>query len=95
MSLQLLQMLHSQSPYALDQMARKIFSNGVYSQPYYLGFALWGYILDTGDYDALNRWVNPKYKEAIFNMYNGEYSGEQINDALNDTASVLLNQNFR
>jgi len=81
-------------PYALDQMARKIFSNGVYSQPYYLGFALWGYILDTGDYDALNRWVNPKYKEAIFNMYNGEYSGEQINDALNDTASVLLNQKF-
>ncbi len=81
-------------PYALDQMALRIFSNGVYSQPYYLGFALWGYILATGDNDALNRWVNPKYKDAIFNMYNGEFSGGQINDALNDTMSVLLDAKF-
>ncbi|MGY8751148.1 MAG: hypothetical protein ACKVKJ_03840 [Fidelibacterota bacterium] len=81
-------------PYALDQMAGRIFSDEVYSQPYYLGFALWGYVLATGDNDALNRWVNPKYKEAILNMYNGEYSGEQINTALNDTMSVLLDSNF-
>jgi hypothetical protein len=81
-------------PYALDQMAKRIFSNGVYSQPYYLGFALWGYILATGDNNAINRWVNPKFREAILTMYNGEYSGGQINDALNDTVSVLLDPKF-
>lgn len=81
-------------PYALDQMAKRIFSNGVYSQPYYLGFALWGYILATGDNNAINRWVNPKFREAILTMYNGEYSGGQINDALNDTMSVLLDPKF-
>jgi len=81
-------------PYALDQMAKRIFSNEVYSQPYYLGFALWGYILATGDNNAINRWVNPKFREAILTMYNGEYSGEQINDALNDTMSVLLDPKF-
>ena len=81
-------------PYALDQMAKRIFSNGVYSQPYYLGFALWGYILATGDNNAINRWVNPEFREAILTMYNGEYSGGQINDALNDTMSVLLDPKF-
>ena len=81
-------------PYALDQMAKRIFNDNIYAQPYYLGFALWGYMLGTGDDDALNRWVNSNYREAILTMYNGEYSGEEINNALNDTMSVLLNPKF-
>ena len=81
-------------PYALDQMAKRIFGDNIYSQPYYLGFALWGYVLATGDNEALNRWVNPNYRNPILTMYNGEYSGEQINNALNDTMSVLLDSQF-
>lgn len=81
-------------PYSLNQMANKIFTNNIYPQPYYLGFALWGYILATGDSESLNRWVKPKYLDAIKNMYNGEYTGDQINYALNDTMSALLNPKF-
>ena len=81
-------------PYSLNQMAKRIFSDNVYNTPYYLGFALWGYMLATGDNDALNRWVKPDYRDAILTMYDGTYSGEQIDNALNDTMSVLLEPKF-
>ena len=81
-------------PYSLYEMGKRIFSDNVYNTPYYLGFALWGYMLGTGDKDALNRWVKPKYRDAILNMYDGTYSGSQIDNALNDTMSVLLEPKF-
>ena len=81
-------------PYSLPEMATRIFTDGIYKQPYYLGFALWGYMLGTGDYESLNRWVKPQFREAIMTMYDGNYSGGQINNALNDTMSVLLDPKF-
>ena len=75
-------------------MAIKIFEDNVYTTPYYLGFALWGYMLATGDNDALNRWVKPQYRDAIFTMYDGTYAGNEIDNALNDTMSVLLKPQF-
>ena len=81
-------------PYSLPEMATRIFTDGIYKQPYYLGFALWGYMLGTGDYESLNRWVKPQFREAIMTMYDGNYSGGQINSALNDTMSILLDPSF-
>ena len=75
-------------------MGKRIFSDNVYNTPYYLGFALWGYMLATGDKDALNRWVKPKYRDAILKMYDGNYSGTQIDNALNNNMSVLLEPKF-
>ena len=81
-------------PYSLYEMAMRIFNDNVYTTPYYLGFALWGYMLATGDNDALNRWVRPQYRDAIFTMYDGTYAGDEIDNALNDTMSVLLEPKF-
>ncbi len=81
-------------PYSLYEMGKRIFSDNVYNTPYYLGFALWGYMLATGDKDALNRWVKPKYRDAILKMYDGNYSGTQIDNALNNNMSVLLEPKF-
>ena len=81
-------------PYSLYDMATRIFEDDVYTTPYYLGFALWGYMLATGDDDALNRWVKPQYRNAILTMYDGTYAGNQIDNALNDTMSVLLESKF-
>ena len=81
-------------PYSLYEMGKRIFEDDVYNTPYYLGFALWGYMLATGDNDALNRWVKPKYRTPILTMYDGTYTGDQIDNALNDTMSVLLEPKF-
>ena len=81
-------------PYSLYDMATRIFEDDVYTTPYYLGFALWGYMLATGDDDALNRWVKPQYRNAILTMYDGTYAGNQIDNALNDTMTVLLESKF-
>jgi len=81
-------------PYSLYEMGKRIFEDDVYKTPYYLGFALWGYMLATGDNDALNRWVKPKYRNPILTMYDGTYTGDQIDNALNDTMSVLLEPKF-
>ena len=81
-------------PYSLYDMATRIFEDDVYTTPYYLGFALWGYMLATGDDDALNRWVKPQYRNAILTMYDGTYAGNQIDNALNDTMTVLLEPKF-
>jgi len=81
-------------PYSLYDMATRIFEDDVYTTPYYLGFALWGYMLATGDNDALNRWVKPQYRNAILTMYDGTYAGNQIDNALNDTMTVLLEPKF-
>ena len=81
-------------PYSTMNMGRTIFEKGIYHQPYYLGFALWGYINGTGDSDALNRWVNEPYREPILTMYDGSKGATQINNALNDTISVLLKRSF-
>ena len=81
-------------PYSTLSMAKTIFEKGVYHQPYYLGFALWGYMLGTGDSDALNRWVKEPYRDPILTMYDGSKGATQINNALNDTVSVLLQKSF-
>lgn len=66
-----------------------------YHVPYYLAYVAMSY-KTSYDWDlSLNQIFNEPYASLIPQYFNGQYSGGQINEVLNDTIDVLFTENFR
>ena len=80
--------------YDITGMLNYFLSLETYHVPYYIAYVAMGY-KTSYDWDiGLNSIFNEPYASIIPDYFNGKYSGSEINNVLNDTIDVLLNNNF-
>lgn len=80
--------------YDITGMREYFFEQGVYHQPFFIAYVAQAY-RETFDWDEeLSLFFNDPYAGGIPDYFDGSLNGEQINDLLNDTLSVLLTPNY-
>lgn len=79
--------------YDIKGVQEEVFSNETYDNPFYLGLITNAYFThyDWADENrSLSMFFNNPYADLIPSLIDGSKSGEQINQALTDTLSVLI-----
>lgn len=76
--------------YDLMLMSEWVMDLDVFSAPHYLPYFVYSEQEFGALTDPLSHFFNEPYASAIPQLFNGEYENDQVNQALNDTMSVLL-----
>ena len=80
--------------YEIRAVQEYFFEQGIYHQPFFIAYVAQAYN-ETFNWDTdLSMFFNDPYAGSIPQYFDGSLSGDQINDHLNDTLSVLLNENY-
>ncbi len=84
----------SSGGYDIKSFQEYYFGLETYDQPFFMAYVAQAY-KETYDWsESLSLYFNEPYASAIPSLFDGNSSGGEINDQLNDTVSVFVNQNF-
>ena len=81
-------------PYDLEVVQDFMFQNITYPQPVYMAYTSVSYSELGLITNPLTDYFNEPYASDLPSYFNGQFTNEQINDKLNDTVAVLINENF-
>lgn len=84
----------SSGGYDIKAFQEHFFGLEAYDQPFFMAYVAQAYKESYDWSEPLSLYFNEPYASAIPALFDGSYSGSEINDQLNDTVSVFVNQNF-
>lgn len=84
----------SSGGYNVKSIQKYFFDMEVCPEPYYMAYVALAYHNSLGLRSDLSCYFNEPYASAIPKYFDGEYSSREINDMLNDTLEILVNNEY-
>jgi|TARA_B110000503_G_C7171711_1_gene424628 pimeloyl-ACP methyl ester carboxylesterase len=81
--------------YDMKGVRAYFFDQEIYQQPYYMAYIAEAYRAYYGyDNELISKIFNPPYDEKVLGIFDGINTDSEINDLLNDTVKVLINEAY-
>jgi len=84
----------SSGGYDINGFQEYFFGLKTYHEPFFMAYVADAYKVTYDWTQSMDKFFNEPYASAIPGYFDGSYSGSQINDMLNDTIAVLVNNEF-